>query len=301
MRSITRPISAFLTAIYLGAGSPVLANCAALQPLAVIHDAYRAVLSDATPHTKALAANQLINTVPIYGGNAFKAPLQNMQLDIDFARLEKIINDAFFVGRDTLAGRNTQVMQTERHFENAKWMTSIVSRTGCFTTHNSGGNSLGGLRTLPGIANTSKATTPSNLPLSREMATGVLTTFLALVVAGLAGYLIYYSRPLRIKRVVRLPRHSVAFRAKANFGTGLSNTIVVDISMGGAKIECDHPPIEKESITLHLPNKSVPATIMWATAFYAGVMFEEQLSEEELDIVINHEGVTTRSRLSNVF
>ena len=127
-----------------------------------------------------------------------------------------------------------------------------------------------------------------------------MASLLALV-AIMAGRAIYNSRHFRIKRVERLPRHKVAFLAQASFKNATSRIIVLDISSGGAKIECDHPPRERENITLHLVCGSIQATIVWATSFYAGVMFENALSREALTAVLEDRGVTTRSRLDTLF
>lgn len=281
-------------------GTPVLANCDDLQPLAVMHDNYRALLSETTPQSKATAANQLIELVTVYPARIFKNSFESMSLDIELARLEKVLVDSFFLSRDILFERVSTETMPQYHRRNADWLTDLIARTGCFIQPTS----------TPSQASAERAssikTALQNLDLqfpSQQdgLARTAFVVFFVALLIGATGYAIYGSRYFRIKRVERLPRHTIAFKAKATFNSAITPIIVLDISMGGAKIECDHPPVDKQEIVLHLPCGSVPATIVWSTAFYAGVMFETHLSEDMLQRILDDDNVTTRSRISNVF
>lgn len=291
-------IKALTTALLLGMGTTAQADCAALQPLAVMHDAYLALHTETDQITGATAANQLLKYVPIYSAKTFKNTFSSMNMDVEIARLEKVLIDAFFLGRDVLAGRQGNI--SEIHKQNARWLTRLVARTGCFTPKRTGPVGSDAARLNSSSATRNALDPLGSAPQAQALGTVALVALLT-ILAGVAGYAIYHSRPLRIRRVERLPRHLVAFKAYATVKGSNYPIIVLDISLGGAKIECDHPPTERERITLGLPCGEIPATIVWATAFYAGVMFDTQLSEESLQTILNDDGVTTRSKLSNVF
>lgn len=287
------------TAVVLTLSAPAQAmDCGALQPLAAMHDAYRALVSQGPAGTKIIAANQLLNTAPIFSANTFEAAFSDASLDLDTPRLEKVLRDGVFLARDVLAGRAMQSQIVGLHTLNADWLANTIARTGCYKIP---------FRQAQGTP-VAQASPPEQAPpdiknlfkkythVSRD-----LLPILILVLTGIACYLIYHSRHFRIKRIARLPRFSVAFKARAQIDDAQRNIIVLDISLGGSKIECDRALVENEQITLHLPCGSVKATIVWATAFYAGVMFDKQLSEKQLQMVLDDDGVTTRSRLSNVF
>ena len=295
---------ALLAGLLIALGAPAHADCAGLAPLAVIHDAYRVLVEENPSMTKSIAANELLNLVPIYSAQTFRSEFFDLSLDIEVARLEKVLVDAFFLGRDALAGRLIEGNTPQFHQQNADWLTGTISRTGCFTE---AGGAASPQNTTQNANQSNTAPQSSSsidlaLPtLSKSAKVGASLSVLTILLVTMAGFLIYQSRHFRIKRVARLPRHTVAFTASASFADTTHSIIVLDLSQGGAKIECDHPPLAAEELTLHLPCGSVPATIVWATAFYAGVMFESLLSEDDLQAILNDDGVTTRSRLSNVF
>ena len=296
---------AVLLGLFIAIHTPAQADCVRMQPLAVMHDAYRALLSENAPHTKAVAANKLMEFVPIYPARTFESAFANMDLDIETARLEKVLVDALFLGRDALTGGLIQLSIPGFHLRNADWLSGTIARTGCFRDQSAAQSDtpidqFGVASNTSAHSNTPAAATTDKSSYKKPQK-GALTGALLGIVAIFIASLIYRSHPFRVKRAQRLPRHAVAFTASASFEDSTSPIIVLDISAGGAKIECDHPPIAKEILTLHLPCGSVPATIVWATAFYAGVMFDKHLSEADLQAVLEDEKVTTRSRLSNVF
>lgn len=296
-----RPV-AVLLGLFFSFHTPAQADCVRLQPLAALHDSYRALLSENAPHTKAIAANNLLKFVPIYSAQSFESTFTDMALNIDIARLDKVLVDAFFLGRDALAGGLIQHNIPAYHFSNADWLSSTIFRTGCFR-ENSPTNGRATTSQFVAEDGTHKghaAPTKSRIP-NKGPQKGIVIGALVGILSILLASMIYKSFPFRVKRVQRLPRHAVAFPASADFEKTTSRIIVLDVSAGGAKIECDHPPTAKESITLNLPCGSVPATIVWATAFYAGVMFDKHLSKADLQTILTDEKITTRSRLSNVF
>jgi hypothetical protein len=269
-----------------------------MQPLLAIHDAYYALLEESAPHSRAIAANQLIKNVPIHSANTFKDAFDEMALDVDLSRIEEILVGAFILGRDALSGAFDPATVSELHEQNAHWLASTINRTGCTRESSTA-------RTAQAVSQGSAALPEPDTRATAEgqrsaQASAFFAPLIALII-GIACYAIYQTRHFRIKRIARLPRHAVAFKASAVFNGKNCPIIVLDVSVGGAKIECDHPPVAKEHITLHLPCGTVSASIVWATAFYAGVMFESQLTEKELQTILDDESVTTRSRLSNLY
>ncbi len=282
--------------------SPVNAfDCHALQPLIVMHDAYRALISEEDAHPQAIAANQLLDYVPIYSARTFEKAFAQGALDLETARLEKVMVDAFFLARDILSGRVVQPAIADKHDRNATWLSDTIARTACFAEQTA--VSSGSPKLQPKAAPKPQRQTKPFFQKKGlvENAPQALLSQFGLIVFVWICFLVYHSRHFRMKRVERLPRHRVAFNASATFDGKPCKIIVLDISLGGSKIECDLPLVEKEPVTLHLECRDVPALIVWATAFHAGVMFDDQLSEEHLQTILSDDGVTTRSKLSNIF
>ena len=274
------------------ANSPAKAiDCDAVQPLVAIHDAYRALVAQDTGQDT-VAANQLLQTVPIYSAESFKIAFSDASMDLEETQLEQVFGDAAFLARDVLLGHTGQIAQ--HHAFNADWLTNTIARTACF-------DRVVAVETQAAPPKETQTESPLAHLARYKTDSQMWLPALILVLTAILGYLIYYSRHFRIKRVSRLPRVSVAFKALADIDGAQCNIIVLDISLGGSKIECDRPLNEKERVTLYLPCGTVQATIVWATAFYSGVMFDKQLTDAQLQTVLTDEGVTTRSRLSNVF
>ena len=265
-----------------------------------MHDSYHALLTEDATHTRAIAANQLLKNVPIHSADSFKDTFAEMSLDIEMARLEKVLVDAFFLARNALSGSSDLSNTPDYHVQNARWLTDTIKSTGCAPAQ---GNGRNGPTPLPSLASDepNQASTDIENNRQRTARASVLIAVLIALIISATCYAIYQSRHFRIKRIQRLPRHAVAFKASGDFNGKSGPIIVLDISVGGAKIECDHPPVAKEPVTLHLPCGTVPASVVWATAFYAGVMFDAQLTDDQLQSVLNDESVTTRSRLSNIY
>jgi hypothetical protein len=295
----SRRAKATLASLFLSLGTPALGDCGALQPLAVIHDAYRAILSnDVANDQRVYAANQLLELVPIYTAKSFADDLEAMSLDVDILRFEDVMVDALLLSRSALSGQ-VPVTLPAKHRQNAEWLTNLVARTGCFKNVARGGHvPLTGSFSLPPPGT---PTEERRAPAKPGPSEDILLIIAGLILAAAAGYLVYHSRRFRIKRTDRLPRHKVAFKARADFGDTTTPVIVLDVSQGGAKIECDHPPVAGESIKLYLPCGEVPASIVWATAYYAGVMFDKQLPQATFEQLLQDDSVTTRSRITNVF
>ena len=269
-----------------------------MQPLLAVSDAYQALLADHTRHSRAIAANQLLKIVPVHSAVTFKKAFGDMSVDVPLARLEGVLGDAFFLARDAISGAFDPTDVAEVHEQNSNWLTGTITRTGCSRKSGAAGTGQTGAQTFP------EPNARENAERRQEQKAAQASVLIAVLIAGIvciACFAIYQSRHFRIKRVQRLPRHAVAFKASATFNDTDSPIIVLDISIGGAKIECDHPPVAKQPISVHLPCGTVSATIVWATAFYAGVMFETRLSDAELKTILSDDSVTTRSRLSNLY
>ena len=112
------------------------------------------------------------------------------------------------------------------------------------------------------------------------------STALVGVVFGMIRYKKSHDRRRRI--VQRMPRKTISAEFEIMFTNpegdmAQSKAKALDISIGGMKLDWPNNNVSKGSaLTIHLPMGPRLATIMWANTFYAGIMFEEFLSSEDI-------------------
>ena len=251
MRIINANTKALAVALYLALSSAASADCGTMQPLVFIHDAYRAMLSDQTS-IQASAATQITHDFPVYPTVYFVRAFQSLKLGIEFARLDSILLDGYLLANRILGGARIDLVTQAKHKLNVDWLSGELARTGCFRETSTGKGSLSaGLmrsKAFTGALAASLKSRVSKAYIDQRIILGAVVA----VVAGIGAYAIYMSRTARIARVGRMPRETIALPVKVTHTNSQDRVILLDLSLGGAKVEWEDPPAPGEAITVEL-------------------------------------------------
>lgn len=290
---------ALAAALYLALSSSAFADCGSLQPLVLIHDSYRAMVSGQRS-IQTGAAIQITRDVPVYSADYFGRSFQSLKLDIDLVRLDTLMLDGYLLAGQLLGGARVDPVSQAKHKQNVDWLTGEIARTGCFREKSTAkGAPTAGLTLPKALTRAPYAALKSKVAKAKidwRMVLGALVV----AVGGFVIYLIYVSRPARIARVGRMPRETVALSVKVTHSKSQDRIILLDLSLGGAKVEWEGPPKQGEAISIDLPMGPRSGSIVWSNLFFAGVMFDDHLSLDEFDALIEFNGSATRSQLTNI-
>jgi len=105
---------------------------------------------------------------------------------------------------------------------------------------------------------------------------------------GLVLRIVLKSHRVRAHLVSRLPRHpaQIEFDVHHKDDAGLAvkqRVKALDISTGGMKLRVETPMTQGTPLNLQLTLGEWTASVVWANAHYAGIMFDQMLSEAELE------------------
>ncbi|NNE86652.1 MAG: hypothetical protein HKN27_01130 [Silicimonas sp.] len=293
-----------LTAVVLLAHPcQAVADCGRLLPLVQIHDAYRAMISAPTDQ-RPNAADMLSRSIPQLSATYFTKAFQSLGLETDEVRLSTLMLDAYLLAAQMNTG-SVRLSHTQSHEANLSWLMSEIVRSGCFTKEmQPDGNGAGLYEPLRGplpLTTSPVSIAADNMTFTKgAFDWRILIMVLAIIAVATLAALVYRSRPARIARVERLPRENIALLAKAQHDGIEKSVVLLDISVGGAKIEWENPPDPSENVVIDLPVGAKPASIVWSNAFFAGLLFDERLTAEEFEDIIEANGSVTRSQLTSV-
>lgn len=299
MRIINADTKALAVALYLALSSAASADCGAMQPLVFIHDNYRAMLVG-QKSVQASAATQISRDFPLNSAVNFVRAFQSLKLEIDIAHLDSILLDGYLLASRVLGGSRIDIVTHAKHKLNVDWLSGELARTGCFR-EKSIGKRAPSVSLMSAEAYTRALAASFNSRVSKanidwRMILGAVVA----VVAGIGALAIYKSRAARIARVSRMPRETIALPVKVTHTNTQDRIIVLNLSHGGAKVEWEDPPPPGEAFTIELPIGPKAGSIVWSNSFFAGVLFDEHLTLDEFNALIEINGLRTRSQLANV-
>ena len=175
------------------------------------------------------------------------------------------------------------------HRDNIAWLPRAGRATGCvprFETaepDEEADNAQGSLGST-GHTGTAAASRATNLwPL---LSAAGIVALAALV------YVVRTSRLYRIAEVERLPRHfttiaiDVAYETPARGPQSIRLT-ALDISAGGMKLAWENAPPRGTALSVRLPQGERGASVVWSNAWYAGIMFDQHIPQDELAPLIS--------------
>lgn len=253
------------------------ARCEGAIMLGTFHDAYRATLTGEGANRRDAAVTLLF----IAGGQNstdFARRIAFSGATISADRLHEALKDAEDLATRTL--QNLSVLDRDfRHGRNVQWLGDTFLLTDCQNSP------LAASRTPS--ATSFEAGSPKK-PEETEFPWIVAVVALAFALVGYSGYRLHTSFTMRLRRVERQPRTPIKLSLQASyaFPDGQIRTVdvdAVDISLGGMKLSWENAPPVGTAVTLSEPLGEKTCRITWSNSFYAGSMFDEQLSEDELE------------------
>ncbi|AZQ68016.1 hypothetical protein EF888_13260 [Silicimonas algicola] len=261
-------------------------GCEAATSLARIHDRYHAIVVD-DPNLAARSAAQLLAALPGTSAIALAARLPP-ETDLDVERLDRILAAAHSLSRDFVTGHPASMAARAPRRDNVAWLARAVRATGCVPRFETAGpeeeeGAQGGLASTGHTGNAAVSRATNLWPLLS--ATGIAA--LAVLV-----YIVRTSRPYRIAEVERLPRHfttiaiDVAYETPARGPQSIRLT-ALDISSGGMKLAWENAPPRGTALSVRLPQGERAASIVWSSAWYAGIMFDQHIPQDELAPLIS--------------
>lgn len=247
--------------------------CAAATSLAAIHDAYVALAKESGEIRQQAAVSLLALLLPAADPAAIAADLADSRTPPDEARLRHILKDAAEIAR-AVATNDGDLH--EDHVSNADWMAEIIVGTGCHVTWTRG--------------QTADVTTAENASRTGSLQEAFWKD--PAIFAGIAALLaavaaLRRSRPFRRRKLPRLPRTPVRLQATATLANGHQEKVeVFDISRGGMKVALRNAPRTGAPVSLRIGHFTLPASVAWRNNFYAGLLFDAQLSKDTHDQLV---------------
>ena len=266
-----------------------LARCEAVGVLTVVHDRYQTIIQE-KGDTRARAAARLY---PYLARINARKLSHDLNMDIDRERMERVLNAAQKLAEYVVSGVTLSFVGLAPHSQNVDWLGNVVRDSDCPTTPAATAQAArllasGGIES-PDQDTDSRSDHPEP---SIGDPRSLLTALLILAIVLLAAILIFLikSRSLRIRRVKRLPRFTVGFPLSLTFAddTGNDQTLTVtavDLSLGGMKIAWSDAAPDKTPLTLILPIGEVLASVIWSNAHYAGILFDRNISQDDLQVL----------------
>lgn len=275
-----------LVCIAMVSATSASANCDAANTLAQIYNIYTAlVIEDDDPQKRAAA--RLYPTLSNLDPERFAATIDFAFNDIRWASIHR---QASTLAREVSAGIPQSDQRLGTHTDNLNWLNRTILNSGCdlsdITTNGERafGASGGFLTQAVGKSN-------APAPVKKETITKVVSILSIIAfLCGLAGFIfaILVRRHFKIRRMQRLPRQNVAFDFKieqtgANPVETAQSVTAVDVSLGGMKIRIENTLLDGAKLVLKLAVGDRGASVVWSNNFYAGLLFDDQLTQDELD------------------
>lgn len=271
--------------LWLFLATASLARCEYAAALAGVHDAYRAMLVE-RGQERILAATTLLVLLGRDEGSEFAGRLARAGFDVSEERLSPALRDGGTLARYVLAG-GVPPPGLGQHSANVDFLADTYVATGCRSVIPAGGRPSDA--PLPPAPHETVRTSRQRADAPRDIAEVSLHAAIglsALVLAGVGGHRVLTSRYVRKSKVERQPRKPVSIEVGVSFQhekqISRVNVRVIDISVGGMKVEWKDPPEAGRKVRVTMPMGDRGGAVMWSNAFYAGIMFDDFLTESEL-------------------
>lgn len=270
-----------------------IAKCDAWRTLVVIHDNYRAILLE-TGTKRARAAARLY---PLLADMDRSELATDLISGIDQDRWDKTLTSAENLAKGVISGLQLSEAGQAPHTNQVDWIAGIVRKSTCFKLlrNNDLENSNRAFWSQSPVLSQTK-----NEPRKRKApnpgapfpARIFLLAFLSMLAVGLILRIILRSRQVRAHMVSRLPRSPVQIEFdvhhKDDAGRAIKQKVkALDISTGGMKLRVETPMTQGTQLELQLSFGDWAASVVWANAHYAGIMFDQMLSDTELKCLTN--------------
>lgn len=284
---------ALLLALIISSVQQVAAaeKCSAALKLTKVYDNYFQVLTQ-QGDLRARAAAKLFTFIPEINALALA---NEMETEIDPERLQRVLGAAQQLSEYIATGIEVSMVGLAPHTANVQWLGKTIEQTGCleeFAAH-SGPIAVKQRAAAPPPQDFRPAPPPRRLAEQKSnhrYTLMLLAIGVGVGIAGGLGYLLVKSRKFRNHRVQRMPRHLTTFPVVATYvgeeNAKISKSVTAhDISAGGMKIAWESPPQKGAAIRLSLPIGDVSAVIAWSNPFFAGAIFDKNLSAADVELL----------------
>ena len=266
------------------------ARCQGAIMLGRFHDAYLAALTE-TGETQISGARTLLVLVGGKNSNSLERQLQKTGLQISEDALSRVMRQGAELAHGLLIGAPPP-SDSFPHSRNIDWLAKIVHRADC----------QDGIanRTVNGVLSRrqeTRAWKPSKDIQVETVSFGLagMAAFLSMLFFGIRK--LRTSRAFRVRQAERLPRRpfSMQFLLTITDQAGdiqQTKASGVDLSAGGMKLEWRDAPPTGTTVTVSMPFGERLASVVWSNAYYAGIVFDDTLSNSQLTALINEAAKT---------
>lgn len=248
--------------------------CSAAATLAALHDAYLALGEPdrETRHRAAIALLALI--LPDANADAIADGLSDLDPPPDSARLIALLETAATAARDAVA--NDKAPSGPNRASGIDGLADMILRSGCTGAWGQG------YLVPPPAGDIDPLIRSDDSARSGKLL--ILSITLATLIAVAA---IRRSRPFRRHGLRAQPRMAVNLDASALLANGQCHPVkVLDLSLGGMKITLRDAPPPGAALTIDFGTRAFPASIAWRNDFYAGILFDTELTRRGLEEIL---------------
>lgn len=272
--------------------SPLWADCDAVLRLSALYDGFMAVTREKGDQQKRIAA-RLYPNIASANFSSLVADLNSGPLHNS---LQLALEDARDLTRDVLTTSDMSAFRALDVADNMQVIATFITASDCPAAkpgnERASAPGLGGKQGQTDLGPSSPSQAGANSSNTASASTlGIVVVGTTLAIGGLATA-IFRSRPAKIYRMKRLPRRSISLSIPASYETEENSTknqdvVVMDISLGGMKLRMPDPMPDGAKVILKLPIRPVPGSVVWSTAHYAGIMFDDRLSDADLNKILD--------------
>lgn len=273
-------LSLFLS---LATASLAHAKCHGAVILGGLHDAYLAALTK-TGATQIQGATTLLVILGGSSASSLARLVATSGVTVDTDKLEQSMEDANQLALQVLA--NEQLPNdTFHHSLNIDWLGDTFLRTGCMNSDITGQQ----IGNQPQTADAESSTVQVIVAAARRHPILTLVIGLCTVLCtGVGLHRFRQSHTFKKGRAERHPRMPISIKINLTSinedgDTKQTSVTGIDVSIGGMKLEWPDPAPVGTNLKLILPIGVRLATVAWSNAYFAGIIFDDLLSQSDLD------------------
>ena len=244
-----------------------------------LHDAYLATLIE-SGQTQTSAATTLLVIVGGKNATALARQVERSGIRLSNDRILAVMQDGAELAHATLLGLPLSADHVQ-HSRNVEWLGDAAHRTACRDS-------------IAASDIRAPSTNEHDVQQIPDEVSGKLRILrIAAIAAGLAltAFLVKKVRAsylFRVHQNERLPRTAISVELELTMtdADGVEHHVsatALDLSAGGMKLDWPNPAAPGTPLVISLPFGETQATVIWSNAFYAGIMFDNLLNEEQMD------------------
>ncbi|MDA8585726.1 hypothetical protein N9L47_05560 [Rhodobacteraceae bacterium] len=266
-----------------------VANCANIKALARFHDVFVHMVTE-TGQAQSRAASLLQKTLLKIDAEFV---VNTLETTVDQSRLAQLFTTAQHISIQIITGNTPPDTDFLAALDELDWIGAEIRKSGCIATALTDQSENIRLAAKISAQTSANVNTNASFPTrytpktTSENLTIIARTLAALVSTFCLVYVLSKTRRLRVLRLNRMPRAPIALKfdliysAPDSYQTQIDVT-ALDASMGGMKLKVSKPLPDGAALLLSLPIGQRSASVVWANSYFAGIMFDTELSDTDL-------------------